>query len=1024
MKKLILSMIIIFIAIIVLQSNVVVQGDFDEVSNVSFTHEGLEEEINFINPVKFMAILDGNGYPKSADIVINNKRARSGNVTMYTPDWHLTHTGLETKYEFVVELEENQLVITEINPNGNSYIPLNGFVIAFGSVPSVTYEVGDIITLNGYDFFPAIRAIESNRGRRVLIDNVNVVRSSPMIVYYDSNYGDRTGTNQWGVEVTVELDLDTSIFSITSYREIGSGDSKGVAIPYFGFVLSAYGDPYRLKLAKGVLFDLEDELSVSGIPFVDLSATVETSFDIINPTPETNPIGMEDGSSPFPALRGPDQLIIYTDTWDNTTYRGNGTGTGTNEWGFEIAVDSEGVVVETGINVSSIPAGGFAVSGHGKGRDWLRSNAILGSQCTYDELTKTITLTTTADSYISVIKNNRYNAYALIENAVRKLFDIDSVYALSLLTELDEEILNLENLSAELKLDPDNFSKLVLFKQSMDKATYLANKVVYSTYTSRVIDSRGVWHRPNNAGYNELTLEGLKELLDDLEYNHINSVYLETFFHGYVISPNLDTADLHPWLVGGSYGEYGNDYLAAFIAEANKRNIEVHAWVQNFNVGFQGMAYPDFLNENPDWILLNDDYTFVQRNEGGPYIFADPANPEVKNFLLEVYEELMMEYSFDGLHLDYIRYPVSHRLEDTGFTNYAINEFKDFYDIGNDVNLQELFATDDKYYEYWVNYKTQQVTEFVKDVYEMMDDFETKKILSTAIFPDTMDAIVKKNQDWPTWVKTGWIDITTPMAYYSASKTVENRIKEMVIYVDGVTLNYGGIAPAFMGLEVFNNPLQVEAVRNGNAFGSVIFASQNLTGYGKVSESLLLGIFSKEAILPHEDIRLLINTMKNDIVGENSKADRIYIPAGRMTEQQRINLRNEMDRIAGLNYSTPEAVEAIIIELESLISNANTYGSGFANNRIKDDLLYLVEILKVRVTRMEIDNNTWIPPGTEQPITTQPTTTQTTTSTQTTTQTTTQVEKTTGCSFFNFIVFVPMSGLALLGFFISRKWYK
>lgn len=966
MKKQILFLGLLIFTIVLGNLNTqIVYGSYEEVENISFNHNGIDQDINFINPVKFVAILDGNGYPVDADIVINNKRARAGNIAMYTADWHLTHTGLETKFELVIVKENNSFVIKEINPNGNSYIPLDGFVLAFGETPiNYSYEVGDTITLSGYDFSVAKKAIESTNGARVLIDAVNSTRSQPMIVYYDSNYGEMTGNNQWGVELTVELDETLSTFSITDAREIGEGDSKGIDIPYFGFVISAYGDPYRLKLAPGVLFDIDDEIIVTGIPFIDLAATVETTYDFLNPTREENPFGMEDEFTPFPSLRGPDQLNIYTDDWDNTLEGGDGSGTGANEWGYEIAVNSFGIVVETGINVSVIPEGGFVASGHGIGRDWLRSNAILGSECSYDESSNTLTLTTTADSYISVIKDSRDTAQGMALDAERKLYDIDVTEAFNTINLLNEEITLLENLSSNLKNNPDNFSELVRFKQALDNAKNMVNKVVYLTYESRVVDSRGIWHRPNNAGYNELTLEGVESFLDDLVYNNINSLYVETFFHGYVVGTNITKTSLHPWLNGGEYGEYGDDYLKALISEAKKRNIEVHAWVQNFNVGFEGMAYPEWLSSHPEWIIYNDDNTFLQRNEGGKYIFADPANPEVQSFLLDLYEELMTNYEFDGLHLDYIRYPVTYRQEDTGYTTYAIDEFISLNNLDTNSDLRNLVKTDDTVYEKWTDYKTQKVTSFVEEVVNMMNETHSSKIISTAIFPDILEATVKKNQDWPTWVKNGWIDVTTPMAYYSGASTVESKVSDMVTYVDGITLNYGGIAPAFMGLSVENNPLQAQAVRDGHAFGTVIFASQNLTGYGSASNSLSLGIYSKPAVLPHSDIHIIINTMKEDLVGENSKADRIYIPNEKMTVLQRDSLKQELERINQMPATSSLEIEAIIEEIETIINSVNDYGSGFADNRIKDDLSYLVEILEVRVTRFQIDEGIWVKPGT------------------------------------------------------------
>ena len=94
---------------------------------------------------------------------------------------------------------------------------------------------------------------------------------------------------------------------------------------------------------------------------------------------------MGNGYHPLPAYRGTNQTIIYRDGWD---YNG-AAGTGTNIYGYEAAVDANGVVVELNVNVSAIPEGGYVISGHGTGRDFIRSNVVLGATVVVDEETKT-----------------------------------------------------------------------------------------------------------------------------------------------------------------------------------------------------------------------------------------------------------------------------------------------------------------------------------------------------------------------------------------------------------------------------------------------------------------------------------------------------------------------------------------------------------------------------------------------------------------------------------------------------------
>ena len=52
--------------------------------------------------------------------------------------------------------------------------------------------------------------------------------------------------------------------------------------------------------------------------------------------------------------------------------------------------------------------------------------------------------------------------------------------------------------------------------------------------TDGVIQTRGVWHRPNVTG-TETDLAGLCDVLDTLQKSGINLVFLETFFHGMTV---------------------------------------------------------------------------------------------------------------------------------------------------------------------------------------------------------------------------------------------------------------------------------------------------------------------------------------------------------------------------------------------------------------------------------------------------------------------------------------------------------
>ncbi len=332
----------------------------------------------------------------------------------------------------------------------------------------------------------------------------------------------------------------------------------------------------------------------------------------------------------------------------------------------------------------------------------------------------------------------------------------------------------------------------------------------------------GIWHRPNVLG-NETNLEGIKKTLDTFKKCGINIVYLETIYHGMAIYKS----NFLPYYTGFSnfsYGEY-KDYLDAFTTEALKRGIEVHAWVEDFYIGVEKGSLAD---KHPEWLLINKNGN-TKQTEGNGYYFLDPANHEVTNFLLNLYRELLTKNSnIRGINLDYIRYPVSSKSDDTGFTEYAMNDFLESigYTLNSNKTLEENFLKAiSNNYSLWTKYRADKVTQFVKDVREMTNEFGSI-ILSTAIFPNMSESYETKKQDFTTWMKNHYIDVLTPMAYYDNTSTLEYYLKEMLKESNGVYC-YTGVSCIYHDLS--NNLVlsQIDkCLELSNGF--VIFGSQKL----------------------------------------------------------------------------------------------------------------------------------------------------------------------------------------------------
>ena len=226
---------------------------------------------------------------------------------------------------------------------------------------------------------------------------------------------------------------------------------------------------------------------------------------------------------------------------------------------------------------------------------------------------------------------------------------------------------------------------------STDAIKAIVNNPENPTYAG--VGAIGVWHRPNSSG-KETSLEGVCAVLDQMQRAGINIIFVEAFYHGMA----LFKSTMVPYYCGFekfNYGQYP-DYLTAFSAEAEKRGIEVHAWVESFYLGVNPNA--KLIKQYPHWLLINEHGSIHHTTEGadlGGYIFFDPANPQAQTFLLNFYDELLNKVPYiKGLNVDYIRYPVSdfYNDADTGYTTISMSEFAKQYGlIINKNNVYQNF---------------------------------------------------------------------------------------------------------------------------------------------------------------------------------------------------------------------------------------------------------------------------------------------------------------------------------------------
>ena len=461
--------------------------------------------------------------------------------------------------------------------------------------------------------------------------------------------------------------------------------------------------------------------------------------------------------------------------------------------------------------------------------------------------------------------------------------------------------------------------------------------------TDGVIQARGVWHRPNVTG-TETNLAGICDVLDTLQKAGINLVFLETFYHGMTVY----RSSLIPYYTGFDAFDYTPypDYLSAFVAEAGKRGIEVHAWVEDFYVGVKENYFTQHLSH---WLMLTEDGA-IRQSEGadfGGYLFLDPANPEVRAYLIKYYNELLTNFpTIAGLNLDYIRYPVSSQSDDTGYTEVAMNGFAAQHGITfpeNTTREDKVKAVGTRYGE-WVTYRASQVTTFVGEVFEMVKTQHPGVLLSTAVFPEQGKSFGDKKQDFNTWLARGYLDIITPMAYYDDIPMLKRALEAMLPGLSACYC-YAGISPTYHNLSNDQALSQMKTTIDVGADGFVFFGSQSILNKPGYIE-LLADTLPTNTLLPHTGAKVLIDTTAREVERKLTEAGE---PAEKV--QELIAQLSQLEDMA--DDTNASKLEQVQKQLRLLVKyNLATYVTAENLPLVQQDLNLLYRWITVKTDRL------------------------------------------------------------------------
>lgn len=213
-------------------------------------------------------------------------------------------------------------------------------------------------------------------------------------------------------------------------------------------------------------------------------------------------------------------------------------------------------------------------------------------------------------------------------------------------------------------------------------------------------------------------------------------------------------------------GDPGFDPLTVACREAHRRGLALHAWV-NVMPGWSGDTPPtdsrQLYNAHPDW------FWYDQRGKRQPlgwYVSVNPCLTQVRAYLVGLTEELIRRYPVDGLHLDYIRFPMD---ESPKGSDYPYDtQTLALYRKEGGKRPQDNRA-------HWTQWRTYNVTRLVWEIRSMALRTRPGLKLTAACGHDPAEWRRSSFQDGPAWVRGNLVDLVFVMNYSDDTRVFRRR---------------------------------------------------------------------------------------------------------------------------------------------------------------------------------------------------------------------------------------------------------
>lgn len=356
---------------------------------------------------------------------------------------------------------------------------------------------------------------------------------------------------------------------------------------------------------------------------------------------------------------------------------------------------------------------------------------------------------------------------------------------------------------------------------------------------------RGVWIT-NIDSEVMFSKKATAEAIDYLADRGFNVVFPVVWNDGYTLYPSevMEHYFDASYKIDTLFQAQGRDPLAELIVEAHRRGLEVIPW---FEFGFSSSINQKgghILNKYPQWAARASDGSLLTKNG---FEWMNAFDPEVQSFITELVMEVPKLYDVDGIQGD-DRLPSLPA--EGGYDPLTKSMYK--AETGNDVPENPL----DPQFLQW---KADKLSAYGRHLFETVKAHDPELIVSYSpiIYPWGLNNYL---QDWPAWIKGGFVDLLVPQAYRYDTTQYKETVDEIITYANQPEARPYTLAMGILTKSGprYNGPQYVKTAINHNRSkgveGEVYFFYEGMNHNNEhLADTLRDQFYSEPATLPYRN---------------------------------------------------------------------------------------------------------------------------------------------------------------------------